>query len=80
MRLLDEGSDKSINKVTIYLTKSEAEELYSDLKRIIDAPKNNHAHVSSEDYKKEITICIYGGNVIDESLNERSKKLIKYDK
>lgn len=80
MRLLDEGSDKSINKLTIYLTKSEAEELYGDLKRIIDTPKNNHAHVSSEDYKKEITICIYDENVIDESFNERSKKLIKYDK
>jgi hypothetical protein len=80
MRLLDEGSDKSINKVTIYLTKSEAEELYGDLKRIIDTQKNNHAHVSSEDYKKEITICIYDENVIDESFNERSKKLIKYDK
>jgi hypothetical protein len=79
MRLLDEGSDKSINRVTVYLTKSEAAELYIDLKKIIDAPKNNHAHVSSEDYKKEITICIYDENMIDEGFNDRSKKLIKYD-
>ena len=79
MRLLDEGSDKSINRVTVYLTKSEADELYNDLKRIIDTPKNNHAHVSSDDYKKEITICLYDENMLDEGFNDRSKKLIKYD-
>jgi hypothetical protein len=79
MRLLDEDNDKSINRVSIYLTKSEANELYCDLKRIMETPINNHAHVPSEDYKKEITVCIYSEEAVDEGFNERSKRLIKKD-
>lgn len=78
MRILNEISNQSLKNVTLYLTLSEAQELQDSLAQIIKNPTNNHAHVSSGDYQKEITICIYDSNNLDE-LNERSKKLIILD-
>jgi hypothetical protein len=78
MRLLDEDSNKKLDRVTLYLTRSEAEELRDDLERILANPRGNHAHLSSKDFRKEITICIYDDTMLND-FNERSKKLIKED-
>jgi len=78
MRLLDNDSDKSFDQVTIYLTKLEAKELVDSLENLINKPKGNHHHISSNDYKKEITVCIYDEKTL-EGFSERSKKLIIED-
>jgi len=78
MRLLDEDRDTKLDRVTIYLTRPEAEELMSDLRMALANPKGHHAHISSEDFQKEITVCIYDNNLLGD-FNERSKRLIKDD-
>lgn len=78
MRLLNKISDKSLEKILIYLTHSEALELRDSLNDLLDKPLNNHAHISNDDFHKEITICIYDiDNLI--GFNQRSIKLIVND-
>ena len=80
MRMLDEISDRKLDRVTLYLTRAEAQELRDSLGSILVNPRGNHAHVSSQDYRKELTVCIYDDATLDEhGFNERSKKLIKED-
>ena len=78
MRILDEISDTSLEKIILYLTDSEALELRDSLNDILKKPTNNHAHINNQNYSKEITVCIYDKNRLD-SFNERSKKLIMND-
>lgn len=79
MYILDEKTDKSIKKIILYLTYSEASELKDSLENLLRKPLNNHEHISNEDFKKEITICIYDVNNLN-GLNDRSINLIKKDK
>jgi hypothetical protein len=78
MRILDELNDKSINKVTLYLTKSEARELLDGIEQLIVKEDNNHVHINDEDFKKEVTVCIYDLNRL-KGLNGRSVKIIMKD-
>lgn len=78
MRLLDEISDKSLKKVVLYLTCSEALELKDSLDDLLKKPLNNHAHISCEDFTKEITVCIYDIDNL-KGFNERSMELIIND-
>ena len=80
MRILDENTDKSVNAVIIYLTKSEASEMRDSLAQILADPIGRHEHVSNSDYTKEVTICIYDPDHLDEHFHERSKKLILEDR
>lgn len=80
MRILNQENDKSINKLLLCLTLSEAQELIDSLKDIVKKPKGNHAHIPSIDFEKEITICVYDENDIDASFSERVKNLISKNK
>jgi hypothetical protein len=79
MRILDEDGDKPLNAVIVYLTKTEAAELRDSLELILADPIGRHEHVSSDDYRKEVTICIYDKDHLDEQFHERSRKLILED-
>ena len=59
MRILDDESDKKLDNVSIFLTKEEAVQLRGYLNQLLDNPKLQHSHLSSSDYQKEITICLY---------------------
>ena len=78
MRILDQNADKSLNDILIYLTYDEALELKSSLDDLLERPSNNHSHISSKDYSKELTVCIYDENNLT-GFNERSTTLIKND-
>jgi hypothetical protein len=78
MRILDEQSDRKLDTVTLFLTREEALQLRSDLDHLLAKPKLNHTHLSSEDYKKEITVCIYDEKDLV-GFHPRSTKLIKED-
>ncbi|CAI4033143.1 hypothetical protein DNFV4_03576 [Nitrospira tepida] len=78
MRLLDQRGDRKLDSVTIYLTADEARELRNDLDRLLANPQEHHAHVMSEDYRKEITVSIYDEANL-EGFDARSKKLIRED-
>ena len=78
MRILDEDKDRALEKVSLYLTRSEAMEMKDALELLLKDPTKHHEHVLSDDYRKEITICIYDERVLDQ-FDERSKKLIVRD-
>mgnify|MGYP001559443878 CR=1 FL=1 len=77
--MLDDESDKKLDRVSIFLTIEEAKQLQSYLNKLLASPETQHAHLSSNDYQKEITICLYDNkNFIN--LHPRAIKLIKEDK
>jgi hypothetical protein len=54
-------------------------ELKDSLEIVIGASEDaRHEHISSEDYQKEITVCLYDPTVL-EKFSERSNKLILED-
>lgn len=79
MRILDDESDKKLDTVSIFLTQEEAVQLRGYLNQLLDNPKLQHSHLSSSDYQKEITLCLYDEKNL-ENFNQRSIKLIREDK
>ena len=79
MRILDEQNDKSLDAVIIYLTKKEAAELRDSLEQILVNHLGRHEHVSSDDYRKELTVCVYETDHLDR-FDDRSKRLIVEDR
>jgi hypothetical protein len=78
LRILDNDADKKLDTISIFLTKEEAVQLRGYLNQLIDKPKLQHAHLSSEDCKKEITVCIYDKKNL-ECFHPRSVQLIEKD-
>lgn len=81
MKIYDKDTDKKINKVILYLTSDEAQELKDSLELIINNnEKHHHEHIPDreDDFKREITVCIYRENDLS-GFDERSKKLILDD-
>jgi len=78
MRILDEKRDNSVDRATLLLTRSEAQELLDSLRSLLADGQGQHAHVPSEDYQKEITIAIYEPGHANE-FNQRCQKLIRDD-
>jgi hypothetical protein len=76
MRILDEMRDNSVERATLLLTRSEAQEFLDSLQSLLDDGKGQHAHVPSEDYQKEIAIAIYEPGST-EGFNQRCQKLIQ---
>lgn len=78
MRILDEETDTALNRVMLYLTMTEASELRDSLDALIRDHIERHEHISSDDYRKEVTICIYDVNDLNQ-FSPRSKQLIAHD-
>ncbi|MBX7067642.1 MAG: hypothetical protein K1X28_10470 [Parachlamydiales bacterium] len=78
MRIIDEDSDTKLDSIAIFLTRNELKQLIGYAKQLLENPSLDHHHLSSEDYKKEITICIYDPKNI-KMFDERSQKLISED-
>lgn len=82
MRILDEVTDKRIDRLTIYLLESEASELRDSLDALLERARANrslsgdHEHVPSLDFEDEVTVCLYDPENL-ELLNERSRRLIR---
>jgi len=79
LRILDDLADKKLDSVSLFLTREEAAQLQALLNQLIDNPKLQHSHLSSMDYQKEVTVCLYDEQHL-EGLHQRVKKLIKEDK
>lgn len=79
MYILDDESNKKLNCITIILSKSEIKQMLGYAKQLLDnVDASDHYHLSSEDYQKEITLCLYTPENID-SYNPRIQKLIIED-
>ncbi len=79
MRILDDDLDKKIDSVTILLTRDELQQLIGYAKQIIENNEIDHCHVSSSDYQKEVTICIYDAKNYIGIFSPRIEKLIIKD-
>ena len=79
MRILDEKANKSLDAAIIYLTQQEAAELRDSLEQLLADQLGRHEHISSDDYRKEITVCIYDLNQLDQ-FDDRSRTLITEDR
>ncbi len=77
MRILDDELDKKLDLVSIFLTEIEIRHLIGYLKQLLDK-KIDHAHLISEDYQKEITVCMYDGSGV-KKFSARVEKLIRED-
>ena len=78
MRIYDSEGDKTLDNITLYLTIDEAKELYNDLINLIERPVGNHLHISSNDYQRELTVCIYEKDNLS-MFDEKSKKILSTD-
>ncbi len=77
MRFLDNESDRPCSQITCYLTRVEAEELRGALEAILER-HSHHEHVSSKDYSKELTVCVYDLGDLSQ-FDERSRRLLRED-
>ena len=78
VRILDEDNDRSCGSLTLFLTKQEAFNLSAAVAALLDGPLDRHEHVDSDDFKKELTVCIYDASDLS-GLNDRSRRLIEFD-
>jgi hypothetical protein len=80
MRILNRDIEAKVNEITLYLTKSEAEELRDSLIGLLtEKSVGNHRHIASSDYSKEVTVCLYTPGETA-GFDERSKRLILEDR
>lgn len=80
MRIYNLDTNQKANKVILYLTPEEAQEMKDSLELIIADKKHQHEHISEREngFKREITVCIYRDDNLS-TFDERSKKLILND-
>jgi hypothetical protein len=80
MYIFDDRAEKKIDKTSLVLTEEELLQLESYLKFFLKKSKDNglHFHLSSDDYQKEITVCIYNPENLN-ALHDRVQRLIRYD-
>lgn len=79
MHIHDDESNEKLSCITMILTKSEVQQMLGYAKQFLENfPSSDHFHLSSDDYQKEITICLYNPESI-ESYSPRIQKLIKDD-
>jgi hypothetical protein len=75
--MLDEERDVACNRLTVFLTRDETTQLRDTLE-ILLAGHHQHEHVASDDFQKEITVCLYDPSNLG-GLDERSRRLIRSD-
>lgn len=80
MRISDDATNKNLDGITLFLTEAEAIQLKNYLEQFLKKSKDKgeHFHLSSDDYQKEITVCIYNPKNIS-TLHPRAQKLILED-
>ena len=78
MRILDDQNNKKLDRVGLYLTRDEAIQLKGYLEQLLSDPDMHHAHLSSDDYQKDVTVSIYDQTNL-RGFDDRSKKLIRED-
>ena len=80
MYILDDLTNKKLDSITLILNENEIRQLIGYAKQLLEKKSSSdHYHLSSEDYQKEITICIYNSENIKQ-FNDRIQKLIMDDK
>ena len=79
MRFLNEQTNMKIDRLILYLTRDEAQEMVDGILDLLKNSHKQHVHISAEDYQKELTCAIYDVKDLT-NFDERSQKLILQDK
>lgn len=75
MRMYHGRDDTETKKLTLLLTRDEAFEMIKALEKLREK-QNEHYHMSSADYRSEVTLCVYDPNKLD-GLHEDVIRLIE---
>ncbi len=75
MRILDNDTNRALANISVFLTPADAKEMIGYLEHLLEEPLLHHAHLSDEEYKREITLAVYSESNLNE-FDERSRKLI----
>ena len=62
MKIINDDTKMELDSISLYLTKSEAQQLIVDLKQLLENYGKipyDHTHLNNEDYSKEIIILLY---------------------
>ena len=59
MKIYDHDTKRVLNRVTLFLTPSEARELGDSAQDLAEKPEHHHHHVCDSDYKQEIIVSVY---------------------
>lgn len=78
MRILDNETDKKLDSVMLFLTRTELQQLLGYATQLLEKPSCDHCHLTNDDYQKEITICIYEPGKAN-NFDKRTQKLIECD-
>jgi len=76
MRILDEDRDQAIERVTVFLTRSEAGEMRDMLNALLSGDVDQHVHVSDSDFRREVTLAIYSEDDLSH-FSERARRIIE---
>ena len=80
MIILDEDTNKSLNNITILLTKNETMQMIGYLEELLlNTEQNEHYHLNNDNFTKEITMSLYDKNGCIENFNDKYKKIILAD-
>lgn len=71
----------ALHNVMLFLTTAEAAELKDSLESLLNGPADLHHHVSSSDFSKELTVCVYSPDDPGAlaHFDDRSKRIILTD-
>ena len=77
MIIFDETSNKSLDNITLLLTKNEATQMIGYLEDLLlNTEKNEHYHLNNDSYSKEITIAFYNKVGCLDNFSSKYKNLI----
>ena len=80
MIIIDENSNQSLDNISLLFTRSEALQMLGYLEELLQrTEQNEHYHLNSDDYSKEITVLLYDRNVSKDCLADKYKKLIELE-
>ena len=74
MQITDAADNRELNHVGLGLTEAEARELRDTLTTLLEDSGERHEHVSSSDYKRELTVWL---RRVDEPSGHQSPTLAK---
>lgn len=76
MRIRDNDRDVEVRNGTLFVTRAEAEEIRESLAMLLEFGGNTHDHISTDDFQRELTVCLYEEGGQNAELNERALRLL----
>lgn len=76
MRIRDNDRDVEVRNATLFVTAADAEAIRETLAMLLESGGNTHDHISTDDFERELTVCLYEEGGENSELNQRSLRLL----